>query len=796
MLRSRSVGSLGQNRARESAALELTFPAFDSVRAWATRRLVGERPSDESPTLGRQLLGLGMIAGSFVFAFVIQSVFFSKSTWMLADLAYHRGVAYTMQGAMFQGEGPYAGLISYYGGLYPLGLGLAAEASHRTFDSVLSVASWFGTLLMPAALFLLGWRLWRNDLFAIGFFVTLGTLAVPFTTNWDELWVESVLPSGASYWPVYPRDIALAFACVALWALLSDSRRVRTIGLGLIVGLCLLFHAQMGILLAWFLILFAGWRAIRARSREPLVEVGLAGAISLAVTAWWWIPRLIAFAQSGTLLIADHASRLPFNPGPVELLIGYGCAGVLALAAIVHFVIRRPGGTQAWIFLAWIAAFLPLIVLSRVNPALDLFTERRLWLVISLGAIGLATCGIVLVTKRTPVVVLAALVIVTVALPSIPGNQASVRRVRNAVNVAWRPGNAGMARQLEVEKWRLAMRQLNGLVRQQGRATVVTYDAYGAWAWSFSGAQVISLWTPGPFKLGFRPEGADRQGLSRARPSGRSGLRRRPGRYLRACRLREGRRHPPATVSRTRRFVRPVVRLPVPSGSSGPGRRPHRPRGRTRRLVRGRQCAGRPPAPAGNLAHDPVGRCGRVATRPPGRSRCFPRPRHHFGQDADSGGKDRRSPQGGARLGVRGHLGGRGWRNDHGARGGGRLRAHRLRTVDGFPPGRGRWAVRGSHRSTLRASRRAVIEAVQTVAVLVAFFVVPGITWGPLIAPGTPPGLSRIGRTVGCSLVVTAVAMTALAIVGVLRPVAVVPTLAVLSLARSPSHRLVRKLPG
>jgi hypothetical protein len=458
------------------------------------------------PTLGRQMLGLSMIAASFLFALVIQSVFFSKSNWMLADLAYHRGVAYTMQGDMFQGEGPYAGLISYYGGLYPLGLGIAAEVTGRTFDSVLSVASWFGTLLMPAAMLLLGWRLWRNDLFAIGLFVTLGTLAVPFTTNWDELWVESILPSGASYWPVYPRDIALAMACIALWAVLSDRPRVRTIGLGLIVGVCLLFHAQMGILLGWFLILLAAWRAFRSRTPQPLVEVAMAGGISLAVTAWWWIPRVVAYAQSGTLLIADHASRLPFNPGPGQLLLGYGSAGVLALTAIIYFAIRRPSGTQAWIFVAWIAAFLPLLVLSRVVPALDLFTERRLWLVVSLAAIGLATCGLVAVTKRTPAAVLAVIVIVAVVLPSVPGNQASVRRVRNAVNVAWRAGNAGMARQIDVPKWRVAMRQLNGLVRSQGRATVVTYDSYGAWAWSFSGAQVISLWTPGPFKLGFDPK--------------------------------------------------------------------------------------------------------------------------------------------------------------------------------------------------------------------------------------------------------------------------------------------------
>jgi hypothetical protein len=34
----------------------------------------------------------------------------------------------------------------------------------------------------------------------------------------------------------------------------------------------------------------------------------------------------------------------------------------------------------------------------------------------------------------------------------------------------------------------------------------ITYDGYEACVWSFSGAQVPSLWLPGPFKLGFDPE--------------------------------------------------------------------------------------------------------------------------------------------------------------------------------------------------------------------------------------------------------------------------------------------------
>ena len=157
-------------------------------------------------------------------------------------------------------------------------------------------------------------------------------------------------------------------------------------------------------------------------------------------------------------------------------------------------------------------------MLSRLAPSLDLFTERRLWLIMSIAAVGLATCGVVLVTKRAPTAVLVAIVIFTIVLPSVPGNLASVRRVRNAVEVAWRPGNAGMARQLDVAKWRAAMNQLNQMVRRDGRATVLTYDAFGAWAWSFSGAQVISLWTPGPFKLGFDPKALTGKGyLERVR---------------------------------------------------------------------------------------------------------------------------------------------------------------------------------------------------------------------------------------------------------------------------------------
>ena len=75
-----------------------------------------------------------------------------------------------------------------------------------------------------------------------------------------------------------------------------------------------------------------------------------------------------------------------------------------------------------------------------------------------------------------------------------------------------------------------------------------------------------------------------------------------------------------------------------------------------------------------------------------------------------------------------------------------------------------------------------MIQTAQTVLVLAAFFAVPGVTWGPLLAPGAPPGLSRVGRTVGSSLLVTSIAMTGLGVIGMLRPIVVAATLVVLTL--------------
>jgi hypothetical protein len=401
----------------------------------------------------RRWLGAAMLLAAVIFSLVIQSVGFIHSSWMLGDIAYHRGVALTMQGGSIQGEGPFAGLLSYYAGLYPLGLAIVSELVHRKFDAVLSAASWFGTLLMPAALAVLGTRFWPRNLFAIATFVAVGTLAVPWTTDWTALWVESVLPSGSSFWPVYPRDIALALVCIAVWATTASDRRIRTIGLGVVGGLCLLFHAQLTLLVAWFLVVYAGYRVYRERSVAPLLELAVAGVIGFVVAAWWLVPRIVALGVSGVLLISDHPSRIEFSPGLVDLFVALGSAGVLAILGVIGIVVTRTRGLGVTVPAIWVLAFVPLIILSRILPTFELFSERRLWLIASIGVIAFAAWAIILAARSRPTLLVVALITVTLVLPSVAGNLATVKRVNNAVDVAWRPGAAGLARQIDERPW-------------------------------------------------------------------------------------------------------------------------------------------------------------------------------------------------------------------------------------------------------------------------------------------------------------------------------------------------------
>ena len=88
------------------------------------------------------------------------------------------------------------------------------------------------------------------------------------------------------------------------------------------------------------------------------------------------------------------------------------------------------------------------------------------------------------------------------------------------------------------------------------------------------------------------------------------------------------------------------------------------------------------------------------------------------------------------------------------------------------------------------ASLLAVLQAGIAIALL---FVVPGITLGPVLAPGASTPLARIGRAAGVSLLAAGAACTVLARLGTLRPTVIIAV--ILGLTMLPLHSHFPRLP-
>ena len=451
-------------------------------------------------------LGIALVAISAAVALLLQSGPFKHLDWVLGDITYHRGVALTMQGDTWQGEGPLEGLISYYGGLYPLALGKGAAALGISFPDALSVLSWIATLTLPAALYLLARRIWRSDWLAVGLFVLMGTVVGPLTTGGSLLWVKGILPSAQNFWPAYPRDLALPLLMVALWAAMSERAAVRRLGAGVALAGTGLMQSQMGILAAALVCAWLAWRGWRDRAwRVAVLDVVAALSTAIALSAWWWLPRLDAALDSSRLLLEDQPGFERLRMGPETFLLGYGVVGPLALVGAVLLARRRaPEGSV--VFVLWGALLVPLLLLARVSGGSGLFTERRLWLLMSVPLIGAAAIGARELASRIPGAVAAVAVLAVLVLPSVP----SALATSDEIDSSWTPGRFA-AKQFDLSRWRPVWQQLNHELRSHGSLTALTYDSYAAATWSFSGARVLSLWL-GPIKLGFEP--ADLTGLS------------------------------------------------------------------------------------------------------------------------------------------------------------------------------------------------------------------------------------------------------------------------------------------
>ena len=451
-------------------------------------------PEDQQRRLARALL---IVAAGW--AVIVGSNLFQVSSWIVGDIAYHRGVAYTMQGAAWQGEGPLVGLLSYYGGLYPLVLGALARLAQEPFDLVLSVVSWGAALLWPLACWWTGRRIWPGRPLAVAIFVLLAVTAAPFT-NRVLIWVDSPLVSAQNAFPLYPRDLALVLLVVAVGCTLASSRRARVAGVGLAAGGIIVIHLQIALLTGWLLVAWAGVVAVRERSWRPLGEVAGAGLVALAVSASWWIPRAAATIESGGLLLGGFPGAPSLRLGPLDAAMAFGVIALYGLLGLAVLAARRPVPGRIALFLVWMVAFVPLVLVDRLVDGSDLVSERRIWLLVSIPLTVLAAAAVTMIVGRLRLAVAAAVLAILVVGPSIPGTVATARLVRDA----WEPGRAG-GRVFDAVTWDPILADLNRRVQAEGHHEAITYDGYAAWVWSLSGAQVPSLWLPGPFKLGFDP---------------------------------------------------------------------------------------------------------------------------------------------------------------------------------------------------------------------------------------------------------------------------------------------------
>jgi hypothetical protein len=460
---------------------------------------MAERPIGSISDAAERRLAAVVLGVAFIWGAILGSNFLQISSWIVGDIAYHRGVADTMQGVAWQGEGPYAGLLSYYGGLYPLVLGRISGALAMPFDRVLSVASWGLALLWPLACWWLGRRIWPGRPMAVALFVLLAVSAAPFTHR-ILTWVDSPLASAQNSFPTYPRDIALILVVVVAGTIGSIGWRARVVGTGLALGAMILVQFQIAIVTGWILGAWALFRTVRGRTRRPVTELVGAGLIALAVSSWWWLPRIAATVQSGGLWLGGFAGSPPLRLGPGNVFMAFGVVAILVLLGLAVLAARRPLPGRLGLFFVWLVACLPLIAVDRLVGGSDLLSERRTWLLMSIPLMVVAASTATLIVGRLrPVWAIGFLAVVLVA-PSIPGTIATVRTVRTA----WVSGHAG-GRIFDARAWDPIFADLSSRVRAEGRHIVVTYDAYETWVWSFSGAQVPSLWLPGPFKLGFDP---------------------------------------------------------------------------------------------------------------------------------------------------------------------------------------------------------------------------------------------------------------------------------------------------
>lgn len=452
-----------------------------------------------APTESRRdrIAAFTVIGFTFVFAFVVQSLFFHTSTNMHGDVAYHRGVGLEMLGGDLQGEGPFRHLLAYFGGLYPLGIAYGSHWLGVSFDGFLSVVSWFSTLALPAVFLWLGRRIWPRRWLEPALLCFLGTVGSSLATDNQLTWVKSVLPSGANLWPLYPRDIALVLILAAFAVTIGGRSLPRSAGVGVIIAVTFCVHAQLGVYGIAVVGSYGLWRAWRTTIPRWIGEISLTTGLAFLLSSWWWWPRADVVLTTRTLLLQSWPGRQSPPLSPKGILVALGVVGVLAVPGIV-IAFRRKNMTLRY-SATWLAVSVPLALGASALGDAGLITDRRVWLFAAIPMLICATVAASAIVRKVPLIPALIVIVAVVSWPSVQ----EARMTRDTVNLRW--ASLQSPDLYADAAWEPVLEQLRTDIRDHGNAVIIAPDGDADFIWTESGAQPYSLWLPGSIKLGFDP---------------------------------------------------------------------------------------------------------------------------------------------------------------------------------------------------------------------------------------------------------------------------------------------------
>ena len=352
----------------------------------------------------------------------------------------------------------------------------------------------------------------------------------------------------------------------------------RVLGVGVALGAVVLVHLQIALLAAGCSSPGRSSQAVRTRTARPILELAGAGLVAIAISAWWWVPRVAATIDSGGLLLGGFPGSPSLRVGPGRILHGVRRGGHLRAARP-----GRPGRASS--------AARSRDALPRLDRRLRAARPHRP----APRRVGPGVGAPRLVARVHPADGHRGGGADDDRRPAAGGPVRRRGRGRRHPAVGPRDGRLGPARQRRVgcqgapasasstpRRGTRSWPTSRDRVRADGHHVAVTYDAYEAWVWSLSGAQVPSLWLPGPFKLGFDPErltGVSYLDRLRAQETAFAGGLPAICDFAAAYRRRLD---PPRRRGRDGRPARRHTRVPLSRGPARTERRHHRARPRRR----------------------------------------------------------------------------------------------------------------------------------------------------------------------------------------------------------------------